>query len=185
MPNFIKSIEESARVVRSLSKIADDVQAAADMMLKSIKSGGKILWLGNGGSAADAQHFAAELMVRFKRNRRPIASIALSTDTSLLTAHSNDFGYETVFARQIEALATDKDIVVGISTSGNSENVRLALETAKKMGLFTIGLLGGDGGAIRSLCSLALIPDSYTTAHIQEAHLIIGHYLCDTLESSL
>ncbi|MDQ8199773.1 SIS domain-containing protein [Pelagicoccus enzymogenes] len=185
MPDFIKSIEESARVILDLSLIAQDVKSAADMMLKSINDGGKIFWFGNGGSAADAQHFAAELMVRFKRNRRPIASIALNTDTSLLTAHSNDFGYETVFARQIEALATEKDVVIGMSTSGKSENIRLALETAKSKGIKTIGLLGGDGGTIRSLCSIALTPNSSTTAHVQEAHLVVGHYLCETIEHFL
>ena len=145
-------------------------------------AGNKVLWCGNGGSAADSQHMAAELMVRFRRERRGLASIALTTDTSILTAIGNDYGYERVFARQVEALCVKGDVVVGISTSGNSKNVCRALETAQQLGAFTVALTGAGGGAIASIADITLRIASKETARIQEGHILCGHMLCDWVE---
>jgi D-sedoheptulose 7-phosphate isomerase len=152
---------------------------------RSIRAGGKILLFGNGGSAADAQHIAAELVIRYKRPRRPISAIALTTDSSALTACSNDFGFEAVFARQVEALGREPDVVVGISTSGTSPNVLAGLKMARERGMTTTGLTGGDGGAMRALCDSLIIVPSGTTARIQEMHILIGHILCKALETQL
>lgn len=181
--SFKQSIAQHREAVNSVEKLESCIVEAALLLSSAAKNGGCVYWMGNGGSAADAQHYAAELMVRYTRNRAPIASIALTTDSSLLTAHSNDYEYETVFSRQVEALAKPNDVVVGISTSGNSENVLLALEQAKQNGAKTIALLGRDGGKIKSIADIALTVDSQVTAHIQEGHLIIGHFLCDYVES--
>ena len=144
--------------------------------------GNKVLWCGNGGSAADSQHMAAELMGRFRRERRGLASIALTTDTSILTAIGNDYGYERVFSRQVEALCVKGDVVVGISTSGNSKNVCAALETAQQLGAFTVALTGAGGGAIASIADITLRIGSEETARIQEGHILCGHMLCDWVE---
>lgn len=151
----------------------------------SIKSGGKLLLFGNGGSAADAQHIAAELVVRYKQDRAAIAAIALTTDTSTLTAGANDLGFDTIFSRQIEALGRAQDVAVGISTSGNSPNVLAALREAKKRGLVTVGLTGGDGGQMKSLCDAIVVVPSRVTARIQEMHIFVGHLLCRALELRL
>ncbi len=181
--SFVKTIEQHNKAVATLLNIHGEIEAAAEMMVNVIQNSGTIYWMGNGGSAADAQHYAAELMVRYTRNRKPIPSIALTTDTSLITAHSNDFKYETVFSRQVEALATENDMFVGISTSGNSRNVCLAMEAAKVAGAKTLGMLGKDGGAICNVVDISLIVECNIVAHIQEAHLIIGHYLCNFVEN--
>ena len=138
--------------------------------------------MGNGGSAADAQHIAGELVGRFKKERKAIPAISLSTDTSILTAIGNDYGFEKVFERQIEALGNKGDVVIGISTSGNSENVYRAMKLAKKMGLTTIGLLGNDGGKIKNLSDIALVVPSKNTPRIQETHITIGHIICEGVE---
>lgn len=138
--------------------------------------------MGNGGSAADSQHLAAELVGRYKRERRGLASLALTTDTSALTAVGNDYGYDRVFARQIEALCTAKDAVVGISTSGNSANVLEGVRKANELGAFTLGLAGGSGGKLAELADKCLTVPSRSTARVQEAHILIGHILCDWLE---
>ena len=148
----------------------------------SLAQGGKILWFGNGGSAADAQHLATELVVRYTRNRRPLPSLALTTDTSALTACANDFGFDDVFARQLEALARPGDVAIGISTSGNSPNVLKALESARRMGVVPAGLAGRDGGKMVGLAEPLLIVPSDVTARIQEMHILLGHMLCDLLE---
>lgn len=150
--------------------------------LKALKSGKKIIFFGNGGSAADAQHFAAELVVRYKINRKALAGIALTTDTSILTAHSNDHEFETVFARQIEALANKGDVAVGISTSGSSANVIAGLQAAESKGCVTIAFTGAKGGKCARLARLSFRAPSDVTAHIQECHLIVGHVLCDFVE---
>lgn len=181
--SFKQSIEMHRDAVNSVEQLEPSIMAAAELLADSTKNGGCVYWMGNGGSAADAQHYAAELMVRYTRNRAPIASIALTTDTSLLTAHSNDYEYSTVFCRQIEALAKNNDVVVGISTSGNSENILKGLVQAKQNGAKTIALLGRDGGKIKDIADISLIVGSDITAHIQEGHLIIGHFLCDYVES--
>ena len=149
---------------------------------RALLGGGKIMLFGNGGSAADAQHLAAELVVRYNANRRAIAARALTTDSSTLTAGANDFGFESVFARKIEALGKPGDIVIGITTSGNSENVVRALQTAKSSGLIAAALSGRDGGRLTGLAEPLLIVPSKITARIQEMHITIGHMLCDALE---
>ena len=153
--------------------------------VKSIKGGGKILFFGNGGSAADAQHLATELTVRYKKDRAPIAAIALTTDSSALTAIGNDFGFERLFERQIEALARAGDVAIGITTSGKSENVIRALRAARKMGVVAAALSGGDGGRLPGLADPLLIVPSKTTARIQEMHITLGQMLCGALEIEL
>lgn len=152
-------------------------------MQNCIKNGGKILIMGNGGSAADAQHIAAEIVGRFKKERKGMAAIALTTDTSILTSVGNDYGYDYIFARQIEALCRPEDLVIGITTSGNSANVVRAMEAAKEVGATTVGLTGGTGGKLTALCDYNLIMPSSVTARIQEAHIFVGHSLCEILES--
>jgi len=162
--------------------------ASLALLERAIRTGGKILLFGNGGSAADAQHLAAELVIRYQANRAPIAAIALTTDTSALTAAGNDFGYEAIFARQVEALGRPNDVVVGFSTSGNSPNVLRGLRQAKAMGLQTVGFTGGTGGAggqMLALCDVAFVVASPVTASIQELHITIGHVLCKALEQRL
>lgn len=151
----------------------------------SIRSGGKVMFFGNGGSAADAQHLAAEFVIRYKANRPALAAIALTTDTSILTAGSNDLGFETVFARQIEALGRKGDVAIGISTSGNSPNVLNALQKAKELGIVTVGFGGGNGGKLAQMADIALTVPSPVTARIQECHILIGHMLCVALEAEL
>ncbi len=152
-------------------------------MQQCIKNSGKILIMGNGGSAADAQHIAAEIVGRFKKERKGMAAIALTTDTSILTSVGNDYGYDYIFARQVEALCRPEDIVIGITTSGNSANVVRAMEAAKEIGATTVGLTGGTGGKLLNLCDFSLIMPSSVTARIQEAHIFVGHSLCEILES--
>lgn len=154
-------------------------------LVETFNSGGKLLVMGNGGSAADAQHFVAEIVGRFKMERRGLPAIALSTDTSILTAIGNDYGFDKVFRRQVEALAIPGDMVVGISTSGNSPNVLQALELARENGCRTAGLLGKDGGTIKGVCDLALIVPTIDTPRVQEAHITIIHIVCDLLEKTL
>lgn len=152
-------------------------------MQNCIKNSGKILLMGNGGSAADSQHIAAEIVGRFKKERKGMPAIALTTDTSILTSVGNDYGYDYIFARQIEALCRPEDLVIGITTSGNSANVVRAIETAKAIGATTVGLTGGTGGKLLNLCDFNLIMPSNVTARIQEAHIFVGHSLCEILES--
>ncbi|MGB2833463.1 MAG: SIS domain-containing protein [Methylotenera sp.] len=152
-------------------------------MQNCINNGGKILIMGNGGSAADSQHIAAEIVGRFKKERKGMAAIALTTDTSILTSVGNDYGYDYIFARQIEALCRSEDLVIGITTSGNSANVVRAMEAAKAIGAKTVGLTGGTGGKLLSLCDFSLVMPSNVTARIQEAHIFVGHSLCEILES--
>lgn len=148
----------------------------------ALAGGGKILFFGNGGSAADAQHLAAELIVRYRVNRAPIAAMALTTDSSVLTAGGNDFGYDTIFESQIRALARPGDLAIGLSTSGNSANVLRALEAAREIGAGAAALAGKDGGKLVGLADPLLIVPSDVTARIQEMHIVIGHMLCDVLE---
>jgi D-sedoheptulose 7-phosphate isomerase len=150
-----------------------------------LMGGSKLLFFGNGGSAADAQHLATELTVRFRRNRRALAAIALTTDTSTLTAVGNDFGFEYLFSRQIEALCSSGDVAVGITTSGNSENVVRGLLKAKEIGAGTVAFTGGDGGRVKDIADIALVIPSTNTARIQEMHILIGHVLCEGIESAV
>lgn len=152
-------------------------------MQNTIKNGGKILLMGNGGSAADSQHIAAEIVGRFKKERKGMPAIALTTDTSILTSVGNDYGYNYIFARQIEALCRPEDLVIGLTTSGNSANVVSAIEAANAIGATTVGLTGGTGGKLNSLCTYNIVIPSSVTARIQEAHIFVGHSLCEILES--
>ncbi len=155
------------------------------LLAETFRSGNKLLVMGNGGSAADAQHLAAEIVGRFKMERRGLPAIALTTDSSILTALGNDYGFDAIFTRQIQALAAPGDLVMGITTSGNSRNVAAALELALSQGCRTVALLGGDGGIIAGLVELHLIVPSRDTPRIQEGHITIIHILCDLLEQEL
>jgi D-sedoheptulose 7-phosphate isomerase len=155
------------------------------MAEQGLRQGGKLLLFGNGGSASDAQHIAAELVIRYAKTRAPIAALALTTDTSALTACGNDFGFEAIFERQLEAIGRRHDVAIGISTSGNSANVLRGLRQARAMGLATVGLIGGDGGPMLALCDAAIVVPSVVTARIQEMHIMIGHVLCNALEQRL
>lgn len=161
------------------------IAETAQLITDALANGGKVLVMGNGGSAADAQHLAAELVGRFLRERRALPAIALTTDTSILTAVGNDYGFDQVFSRQVEALAQPGDVVIGISTSGNSPNVLAALAAARAAGCRTVGLLGRDGGRIAGLVDLALVIPVQETPHIQEVHVTIIHVLCNLVEQSL
>ncbi len=179
------AITEHIEVVSKLTSIVPNIKSIGEQLVRCLNKGGKIVWMGNGGSAADSQHLAAELVGRYQRERQGLASIALTTDSSILTAVSNDYGYETVFARQIQALCTKQDIVIGISTSGNSKNIINGIKAAKDIGIYTVALLGGSGGALKELVDLSLIVPSDKTARIQEAHILIGHILCEMLDESI
>ncbi len=179
------TIIEHIEVVSKLTSIVPNIKSIGEQLVRCLNKGGKIVWMGNGGSAADSQHLAAELVGRYQRERQGLASIALTTDSSILTAVSNDYGYETVFARQIQALCTKQDIVIGISTSGNSKNIINGIKAAKDIGIYTVALLGGSGGALKELVDLSLIVPSDKTARIQEAHILIGHILCEMLDESI
>lgn len=157
----------------------------ADRTIEALRQGGKICFFGNGGSAADAQHFAAEFVVRFVREREAFAGMAFTTDTSILTACANDFTYDEVFARQVEGLCTEKDVVVGISTSGTSKNVVRGLEAARKMGATTVAFTGENGATCAEIADLTLAAPSPITARVQECHLLAGHILCDLAEEAL
>lgn len=177
--------DHRAVIERIELEMAPLIAEMATLLADTFRRGGKLLVMGNGGSAADSQHFVAEIVGRFKMERRGLPAIALSTDTSILTAIGNDYGFEAVFRRQVEALAVTGDMVVGISTSGNSPNVLTALELAREKGCRTIALLGKDGGSIQGTCDLALVVPSNDTPRIQEGHGIIIHIVCDLLEKEL
>jgi D-sedoheptulose 7-phosphate isomerase len=159
-----------------------DIAAFADSCRAAITSGHTVYLMGNGGSACDCQHFAAELVGRFQKERRAMASVALTTDTSILTALANDYGFEVVFSRQVEALVKPGDVVVGLSTSGNSPNIVKGLEKAKEQGAVTIGMTGRSGGKLKALCDTCICIPSDVTARIQEAHLLVEHLVCQRIE---
>ena len=165
--------------------LQDEFARLLDICASALSSGGKIMLFGNGGSAADAQHLATELTVRFIDDRKPLAAIALTTDTSTLTAAGNDLGFEHIFSRQVEALGNAGDVAIGISTSGNSANVLKALSTAHDNNIHTVGLTGRDGGKMKGNCDVTLIVPSNSTARIQEMHITLGHMLCGALERKL
>lgn len=181
--NLKNAIAEHQEMFAKLGDLIPQISIVAEELKACINRGGKILLMGNGGSAADSQHIAAEIVGRFKKERRGLAAIALTTDTSIITSVGNDYGYDYIFARQIEALCRPEDVVIGITTSGNSKNVVAAIEEANKLGATTIGLTGGSGGKMNELCKYNLVMPSSETARIQEAHIFVGHSLCDLLES--
>jgi len=179
---FQTAISEHLEMVSALRALESEVERSAERVIESLQRGGKVLLMGNGGSAADAQHIAAELVVRYVRNRPALPAIALTTDSSILTATSNDFGFESLFARQIEALARPEDLVVGISTSGESPNVVKGIKSARERGVETIAMTGANESALSQQADLTLCVPSTVTARIQEAHILIGHYWCDRVE---
>lgn len=185
--SFLKSewAEHSDVLSKTLQAIQPSFLSLLDACTESIKNGGKILFFGNGGSAGDAQHLSTELVVRYRDNRVPIAAMALTTDTSALTAIGNDLGFDHLFSRQIEALGKPGDIALAITTSGKSPNVTKGLQMARNKGLVTASLTGKGGGDILDLCDHALVVPSQTTARIQEMHIFIGQLLCDALEKTL
>jgi D-sedoheptulose 7-phosphate isomerase len=183
---FDSALAEHAAVLAATRQgLREAFAAMLEAWLKAIRAGGKILFFGNGGSAADAQHLAAELSVRFSRNRRAIAALALAADGPALTACANDFGFERVFARQIEALGRPGDLALAITTSGQSPNVIAALQTARALGLDAAAFGGGDGGQLKDLAEPLLIVPSHVTARIQEMHITLGQMLCAALEQEL
>ncbi|MDR1451783.1 MAG: D-sedoheptulose 7-phosphate isomerase [Helicobacteraceae bacterium] len=163
--------------------LTEPLEQAAKLCAKTLQEGGKILLFGNGGSAADAQHIAAELTGRYKKERKALAAIALTTDTSALTAIGNDYGFDRVFERQVEALVKQNDVLIGISTSGDSANALLALKKGREIGAATIGFSGKNGGKMRDLCDINLIAPSFDTPRIQEIHIFLGHTLCMLVEA--
>tara|TARA_B110000008_G_scaffold186911_1_gene185734 strand:- start:1635 stop:2204 length:570 start_codon:yes stop_codon:yes gene_type:complete len=174
--NHIKTVQ------KSMENLSNDIGIAAKICIKALKNDGKIILFGNGGSAADAQHIAAELVGRYKTERSSLAAIALTTDTSILTAIGNDYGYDKIFSRQIEALAKPEDVAIGISTGGTSINVVNALLKASQKKCVTIGLSGREGGEFNNLCNVNLVVPSNDTARIQEMHIFIGHTICHLLD---
>jgi D-sedoheptulose 7-phosphate isomerase len=182
---FQENLDAHLTLFSALRPLEAAVMAAGRQIATSLGDGGKVLLCGNGGSAADSQHIAAELTGRFIHDRRPLAAIALSTDTSALTCIANDYSFDEVFARQVEALGRAGDCLVAISTSGNSPNVVRAAETARRIGVTVVGLLGRDGGRMASLCDVPIVVPEQSTARIQEAHIFIGHTLCGLTEQAL
>ena len=179
---FGKAIRDHLEVAAQLESQLSVLQEIGLALTAALRGGGKILWCGNGGSAADSQHLAAELVGRFRRERRGLASISLTTDTSILTCVANDFGYDSVFSRQVEAIGRPGDLLVALSTSGNSRNVVAALEAARSKGLTTVALTGKGGGKMAQLADHVLSVESTDTARIQEVHILAGHMLCDWVE---
>jgi D-sedoheptulose 7-phosphate isomerase len=165
-----------------IGQMEEDLAAASQIAVDTLKNGNKVLLCGNGGSAADAQHIAAELTGRYKSERRGLPGIALTTDTSALTAIANDYGYDRIFDRQLEALANEGDLLIGISTSGNSDNIISALKLAKELGCATVGFSGRDGGKMNEVCDVNLVVPSDNTPRIQEMHILLGHTMCQIID---
>ena len=179
---LLESIQVKEELLRtSIGKIIEII----DLITGCLKKNGKVILFGNGGSASDSQHIAAEFVGRFKKDRNALSAIALTTNTSILTSLANDYGYEVVFAKQIEALGRKNDVVIGISTSGKAKNVVLGIKQAKKMGLKAIALTGADGGELAKLTDISLVVPSSVTARIQEAHITIGHIVCELVEQAV
>jgi D-sedoheptulose 7-phosphate isomerase len=163
----------------------DQIIELSGLVIDCFKKGGKVIFCGNGGSASDSQHLAAEFVGRYQKDRAGLPAIALTTNTSVLTSLANDYGYEIVFSRQLEALGQKNDILIGISTSGKAKNVSAAIKQAKKMGIKSIAFTGGDGGELAKLADVSLVVPSLVTARIQEAHITVGHIICDLVEKEL
>lgn len=179
-----RDLAESAKVKKDLIRQASLIDKIAKEAIAALKKGGKVIVFGNGGSAADSQHMVAELIGRFRREKRPLAAVSLATNTSILTAIGNDYGFQYAFSKQVEALAGKHDIIFAISTSGNSKNVIEAVLTAKKMGAKTVGLSGCGGGQLSKIAGLSLVVPSDSTARIQEAHITVIHIICGLIEEA-
>ncbi len=182
---FLRNLDEHLQLMQVLGALDPQVQKAGQRLAAVLSAGGKIMFCGNGGSAADSQHLASELTGRFIKDRRPLAGLALTTDSSALTCIGNDYSFDDVFSRQVQGLGRTGDALIGISTSGNSANVLRAVEAAKAMGIYTLGLLGRDGGKLGALCDASIVVPHGVTARIQEAHLLIGHTLCGLIEAEM
>lgn len=183
--SFNSTVKRHQTMVEGLVALEPQIEALLANISKCLVSGNKVLFFGNGGSAADAQHLAAEFVVRYYRQRKPLAAIALTTDTSIITAHGNDYSFDTIFDRQIQALAKPADIAIGLSTSGNSGNVVNGLTVAKQAGCITIAFTGKQGGKLLDIADACICVPSDETARVQEGHIIIGHYLCEALDERL
>ena len=178
-------INNSAEIIKKTSSLSGEIQKVINEIIRCLKNGNKVIIFGNGGSAADAQHIAAEFIGRFELERKSLAAIALTTDTSVITSLSNDYDYDVVFSRQCESLVSKGDVVIGISTSGNSKNVYEGIKTSKNKGASIITLLGNKGGKIKELSDISIIVDSSITSQIQEAHRVIYHIICKIVEKQL
>lgn len=182
---ILESIREGISLRTGLlndSQMISDIDTVGNLLSETFKKGNKVLLCGNGGSAADAQHIAAELVGRFVTERKGLPAIALTTDTSILTAVSNDYGFERIYERQVEALGQEGDLLIALSTSGNSPNVQRALKKAQSMGVITVGLLGGSGGTCKPCCDYSFVINSFEAARVQEIHITIGHILCGIVD---
>ena len=178
-------INNSAEIIKKTSSLSGEIQKVINEIIRCLKNGNKVIIFGNGGSAADAQHIAAEFIGRFELERKSLAAIALTTDTSVITSLSNDYNYDMIFSRQCESLVSKGDVVIGISTSGNSKNVYEGIKTSKNKGASIIALLGNKGGKIKELSDISIIVDSSITSQIQEAHRVIYHIICKIVERQL
>src|SRR6056300_1668522 len=178
-------LQEHQTVLSTLELLAPQIETVANQMIQALQNGNTIFWCGNGGSASDAQHLAGELVGRFVGDRKALKSISLNADSAVMTCIVNDYGYEHLFSRQLEGLGTKGDVLIGISTSGNSANVLNAFKCAKNIGINTIGLLGNGGGKANKIVDNSIIIPSKTTARIQEMHILVGHILCDLIENGL
>jgi len=185
MKDIEKAFTESSRIIQESSTLAENISTVVVKIKNCITDNKKIVIFGNGGSAADAQHIAAEMIGRFQMERKSIAAIALTTDTSILTALGNDYSFDVIFSRQCESLIEKGDVVIGISTSGNSKNVIKGLETAKELGAQTIALLGNDGGKIKNIVDIPITVNSNSTPRIQEVHRVVYHIICEHVEKEL
>jgi D-sedoheptulose 7-phosphate isomerase len=185
MSTYERALAEHLSTFHALASLRPQVEQVAGVLAASLVAGGKVMLCGNGGSAADSQHIAAELTGRFRKDRAPLGGIALTTDTSALTSIANDYAFDQVFERQVRGLGRAGDCLIGISTSGNSPNVIRAVQAAQEMGIVAIGLLGRDGGRLASMCDHAVVVRSDTTARIQEAHIFVGHLWCELVEQQL
>ena len=185
MTNYLEYLDSTRKILDEADLYAGAVEEAKEMLIEAMRSGGTVFLCGNGGSAADAQHWAAELVGRFRINGKALPAHALTVDTSAITAIGNDFDFSSIFSRQLEAFAKSADILIGISTSGNSLNVVTAIEKARELGIKTIGITGGDGGRIKMLSDCCVVIPSYSTEVIQHAHVTVGHYLMGMVEAEL
>ena len=181
--SFKSALDRHQDMLTKLYSLEPEINDMVNVIRNALEQGNKVLFFGNGGSASDAQHLAAEFVVRYKQQRKPYAAIALTTDTSILTAHSNDFDFDTVFDRQILALANKGDIAIGLSTSGNSANVLNAIKTANEIGCISYAFTGNSGGDLKAIATHCICVPSDETARVQEGHIIIGHWLCEALDS--
>jgi len=185
MTLYKRNLREHQSLFSTIDRLEQPTNEAADLVYESLMQGGKLMICGNGGSASDSQHIAAEFTGRFIKDRRPLAAIALSTDTSALTCISNDYSFKQVFSRQVQAIGKNDDVLLAISTSGNSENLIEAVHAAKSLGIKVIGLLGRDGGKLAPLCDLSIIVPSESTGRVQEVHIFIAHTICGMVEELL